>query len=318
LVQTTRNAYQRQVRPFIRGVVADGASTTHILDPSLRGAQIFITGATRLRFTSGPLNGTTVGVTDFDGATGRISLGALSQVPSAGTAFVISEGLSNWSSFVRVYAPDLSTLVYSSLLDSSINPVNNAGAGNNTRLRGVFPSRRGVVVVGHHAAAGGVPVGSPMPVASVPSWGMAAPVSENALLARLPYLPEQVSGYGTWLASFGTAGPLDSPSEDADGDGLQNLLEYRIGGHPFQPEPGKQPKVVLGGDGRLLLETDLNPAATGVNWRIEATSDLAVWTDVTSSVEILENTPTRLRVRDAILPAPGQPRFLRLRVTEDL
>lgn len=89
-----------------------------------------------------------------------------------------------WNHFVRVYAPDLSTLRYSSLI---VGQWDSSGAGgDNTRLTGLTLAPEGVLVAGSQLAdANGAALGNPVPVVSVPAWGVSAPQSESAILARL-------------------------------------------------------------------------------------------------------------------------------------
>lgn len=90
-----------------------------------------------------------------------------------------------WNHFVRVYAPDLSGLRYSSLLSGAWDQATGAG-GDNTRVVGLAFAPDGLLAVGWHAAdAQGVALGAPVPVADVPAWGRSQPNGESALLARL-------------------------------------------------------------------------------------------------------------------------------------
>jgi len=78
------------------------------------------------------------------------------------------------------------------------------------------------------------------------------------------------TGYVSWAESFGLA--ADSAEEDADGDGLANLLEYALGGDPLDPKDRPAP---IWSDGGLRFRHD--PAREGLDWMVEWSSDLAVW-----------------------------------------
>jgi Secretion system C-terminal sorting domain len=79
-----------------------------------------------------------------------------------------STGLTGtWNNFVRVYKPDFSVPLYSSMLVGQWNTATGAG-GDNITLNGVWKTQTGVVVVGR-ATSGG----SAMPTANVPAWGSA-------------------------------------------------------------------------------------------------------------------------------------------------
>lgn len=90
-----------------------------------------------------------------------------------------------WNHFVRVYAPDLSSLLYSSLITGQWDTATGSG-GDNTRLVGLALRADGVFVAGwHEAASPGVAKGNPVPTANAPAWGRTQPSGETALLARL-------------------------------------------------------------------------------------------------------------------------------------
>lgn len=92
-------------------------------------------------------------------------------------------GASSWNQFVRVYAPDLSTVRYSSLLTGAWDA---NGGGDNTTLVGFgFNASGAVMVGGWHRASSGVAQGNPVPTLNLPSWGRATAVNETPLLARL-------------------------------------------------------------------------------------------------------------------------------------
>ncbi len=82
-----------------------------------------------------------------------------------------STGLTGtWNNFVRVYKPDFSVPLYSSLVVGQWNQTTGVG-GDNITLFGVWKTRNGVVVVGRATSGGNA-----MPTTNVPSWGSA---SEN-------------------------------------------------------------------------------------------------------------------------------------------
>ncbi len=86
----------------------------------------------------------------------------------------------SWNEFVRVYKPDLSVPLYSSLLTGQWNTATGAG-GSNVNLFGVWKTQNGVVMVGRANVGGNA-----IPTTNIPSWGSA---SENgAQSAVLAYL----------------------------------------------------------------------------------------------------------------------------------
>lgn len=91
-----------------------------------------------------------------------------------------AEGSSSWNNFARVYASDLSTLVYSSLLIGQWDKTMGAG-GDNTNLWGICPTTNGVLVAGWQTAN----KGNPVPTVGAPTWGSTLPDAESALIGRL-------------------------------------------------------------------------------------------------------------------------------------
>ena len=97
-----------------------------------------------------------------------------------------ANGPSAWAANVRVYTPDLRGLVYSSAL-TGVNPAAGTGGGN-TALHGVFPVLNGVIITGYHFASNnGQAIGTTIPTANIPPWGVNPPSGESAILARLSY-----------------------------------------------------------------------------------------------------------------------------------
>ncbi|MCB9528863.1 MAG: hypothetical protein H6701_10830 [Myxococcales bacterium] len=79
-------------------------------------------------------------------------------------------GAGTWNEFVRVYTPDLSALVYSTLVTGDWDRETGAGGGN-TRLAALAPAPGGVVTVGAMLRGDdGAPAGAPVPVTAPPPW----------------------------------------------------------------------------------------------------------------------------------------------------
>jgi autotransporter-associated beta strand protein len=122
----------------------------------------------------------------------------------------------------------------------------------------------------------------------------------------------------TWeIEKFGNADPGNNPAdEDADHDGLSNLMEFAIGTHPEQSnasplEPGF---ATVGPDMFLQLTVPKNPTATNIGYVIEVTGDPAAGTWSAAPTVVVSETATKLIVRDATpVPSAGK-RFLRLKV----
>lgn len=97
------------------------------------------------------------------------------------------QGVGTWNEFVRVYKPDLSGLVYSSLVTGDWDQTTGQGGGN-THLQSVLPLADGLLVLGYHEADSGIPRGEAIPSSgSLPDWGRNTPQNETALVARLRF-----------------------------------------------------------------------------------------------------------------------------------
>jgi hypothetical protein len=95
-----------------------------------------------------------------------------------------AEGKSVWNDFIRVYSPDFTTLVYSSLLSGTWDPATGQGGGGN--ITGFALVEGAVVVVGRHEAGeDGALKGQPIPTANPPAWGLAKPTGAAGVAARL-------------------------------------------------------------------------------------------------------------------------------------
>jgi hypothetical protein len=109
-----------------------------------------------------------------------------------------------------------------------------------------------------------------------------------------------VDGFGSWASANA---PGQTASQDHDGDGVANGVEYFMGesGSSFTANP-------LPVEGTITWPR--NPNATGVTFKVLSSTDLVTWNDVTSSA----NTTDPASVSYA-LPNDGAKRFARLEVT---
>lgn len=111
--------------------------------------------------------------------------------------------------------------------------------------------------------------------------------------------PEPVAGFESWIAGYGLAEEDQGTSIDADKDGLNNLLEYVLGGDPslhdaatIAPEGG-----VSGSDYVFsFVRSDASEADTSQT--VEFGNDLEVWGSIpigaspgTAPVAIVEDSP---------------------------
>jgi uncharacterized delta-60 repeat protein len=103
------------------------------------------------------------------------------------------------------------------------------------------------------------------------------------------------------------------------GDGISNLMKYAVGMEPRVASPFGLPAISIqevGGERYLTMIIEKNPEATDVIFRPEISSELdeAAWRSGPAHLEVLENTPERLVVRDLLPVSANDRRFARLRV----
>lgn len=96
------------------------------------------------------------------------------------------EGRSVWNAFTRVYAANLGSLRYSSLVVGTWDPSTEQGGGN-TELAAIAAVNGGLVAVGRHKATDGQADGAPIPTRSVPSWGRSTPEGETGILVNFTF-----------------------------------------------------------------------------------------------------------------------------------
>jgi uncharacterized delta-60 repeat protein len=115
----------------------------------------------------------------------------------------------------------------------------------------------------------------------------------------------------TWETSQWGTTVGHGPSDDADQDGVVELLEYAFGMDPQLSEPSKIPEAVIE-DGFLTITLTKR---AGVSFVVESSGTLATGSWSTASTVVMTDTAGTLKVRDTVPTSAGQSRFLRVRVT---
>ncbi len=134
--------------------------------------------------------------------------------------------------------------------------------------------------------------------------------------------PVPVISKDEWLtASFTAAERANSAisgwNADADGDGLNNTLEYCLGLNPKSASSTWNPtasSIVISEQSYAKLSVTKCSYAGGT-LSIESSSNLQNWSSAPSDVVTVANTADLLEARDALPILAGQHRFLRLRAT---
>ncbi|MCW1925047.1 autotransporter-associated beta strand repeat-containing protein [Luteolibacter arcticus] len=115
-------------------------------------------------------------------------------------------------------------------------------------------------------------------------------------------------------ANFGNANAgANLPGDDADKDGLTNLMEYALGTNPLAHNAG--PAVdfeTIASTKHLRITVNKNPQATNLSYSVETCGALNDWS--ASGTVIETDTATQLIVRDTFNTTTSSRRFIRLKV----
>lgn len=123
-----------------------------------------------------------------------------------------------------------------------------------------------------------------------------------------------------WLLEHGVApaklGETDTPADD----GVANLLKYALNLPPLQPIPSIAVPTFLnvGGEDYLALDLALNPHAQDLDVSVQTSQDLVSWHSGNGHTVTLEESSSRIHVRDAFAKGPATRRFIRLAVERNL
>lgn len=194
----------------------------------------------------------------------------------------------------------------------SVNGALGFDAGSRVRLligEDTEPGNYMLVAVG-----GGVT--GPLPELDLPSgWSGELETTSGAL--RVTLERASISGIAAWrLYHFGDGEPVGDGAKDADpdGDGIPNLLEYALGGHPLSPNTAVLPKVQIE-EGKLSL-TFNRQSDPRIAYRVEAgdlLEGIDQWTTIWESSD-QANVEEEVTVSDTVTFEGRSTRFLRLRV----
>ncbi len=128
--------------------------------------------------------------------------------------------------------------------------------------------------------------------------------------------------FNAWRATKFTAGELGLPSisgtnADPDADGINNLLEFALGGQPKDGVSDILPdcKVeTIGGENYLTLTLKKPAGVMGVTYTPQVSGELGTWHGGSPHVFTIINNATTLRVRDSTPMSAEGNRFIRLMV----
>lgn len=123
--------------------------------------------------------------------------------------------------------------------------------------------------------------------------------------------------FNSWLTTQNLPANAKQPSADPDQDGLPNLLEFVLGTSASTPTTTGLPTMVIvaaGEDALFGYEFNRARAASGIRLFLEASTDLAHWGEVPSTLEIVQTSESGdlLRLTDKTPIQFTGHRFLRL------
>ncbi len=147
----------------------------------------------------------------------------------------------------------------------------------------------------------------------------------NIVIERFNMNPQVVSqsfslevtepaGYDAWIADFPALG-VTGKDDDADGDGLANLLEYYFGSQPGIPDAAAALPVIARDGGTLTLTWWRTKTATDAAALPQWSDNLATWSGSGFTITEIDETSEKEQMRATLAVGPGEEkRFLRLKV----
>jgi hypothetical protein len=130
-------------------------------------------------------------------------------------------------------------------------------------------------------------------------------------------------GYESWASDGAqglTAGVNDDPSDDPDGDGFSNLMEFALGGAPMGSSQAIRPTLTKPAGDWVFEYHRSDAAQSSTTQTVEYGSDLTGWTPVSipaTSAGIVTITPgSPSDLVKVTIPSGGSQTFVRLKVSK--
>jgi hypothetical protein len=123
------------------------------------------------------------------------------------------------------------------------------------------------------------------------------------------------SGFTAWSSGYGLTGTNTLASDDADADGVPNLLEYAFGSSPVAGLERILPTQKVT-NSRISMVVPRNLQATDITYHVEWSPDLISWLPLTNFTPSVPSGPSNIVVTSTnTLGTPYRREFLRLNVT---
>jgi hypothetical protein len=87
-------------------------------------------------------------------------------------------------------------------------------------------------------------------------------------------------GFEGWIFTYGLSVSNAAPDADPDADGLKNLVEYGLNLNPTVTDSAAAISTALDSNGKLSLTFFRARSATELTYTVQASADLASWSDV--------------------------------------
>jgi hypothetical protein len=151
-------------------------------------------------------------------------------------------------------------------------------------------------------------------VGSLPASGNGVGLRATAVIDS----PPPVTTWAQWRQSKLNGLVPTNPSDDADGDGVANIIEYALGTEPGLAVDRPNPSNWLqtgNANGREYLELRVPRRRDHpVDLVVEISNDLKTWSSGATATETVEDTAQALTVRDRTPIGDGESRrFMRVR-----
>ena len=148
------------------------------------------------------------------------------------------------------------------------------------------------------------------------SWRASSPQLDIVAGSTVP--PDlTLAQYVYWAASYGGTAMIGSPTNDYDGDGLANLMEYALGGNPTNNlDTGTAPTLIYT-NGTLLFIYPKRCDNANLIYSIQSSSNLANWTNTSYAVTGTNVTGGILNYITNAMVTNGLPTYYRLTVQAD-
>jgi len=92
--------------------------------------------------------------------------------------------------------------------------------------------------------------------------------------------PASASGFSSWAATKSLTSANNAPTQDADNDGTNNLLEYVLGGNPLAVDPSILPVQTADATYQYLSFSRSVDSKSDTTQKVQWSTNLATWTDI--------------------------------------